>query len=313
MIPADKRIERLIQVAQMYYEDNMNQSEIAKAIGISRPLVSVLLTEARESGVVSITVNHVENAQQLMSQQLESRFGVDTVLIIPDERTTDATDNGMAKAAFEYCFAPARGVKSVGVGWGSLLGRMADWAETQEEERTLQGRIFPLIGGIGASYRGYHTNEIARILSAKTGLAADYLYMPAFFDSETELEFARHMETYLSLCEKWDDMDLALVNISNYPSYPDLGVEYRFGNRLLKEGAVCRVLAHYFNLSGGSIEASVDNVMQASVEQLSAAKRTVAVCSALLRPGSVVGALAAGFIDTLLLPQSLARRILERE
>lgn len=29
MIPADKRIERLTQVARMYYEQNMNQSEIA--------------------------------------------------------------------------------------------------------------------------------------------------------------------------------------------------------------------------------------------------------------------------------------------
>ena len=28
MIPADKRIERLTQVARMYYEQNMNQSEI---------------------------------------------------------------------------------------------------------------------------------------------------------------------------------------------------------------------------------------------------------------------------------------------
>ena len=36
MIPADKRIERLTQVARMYYEQNMNQSEIAKAIGLVR-------------------------------------------------------------------------------------------------------------------------------------------------------------------------------------------------------------------------------------------------------------------------------------
>ena len=45
MIPADKRIERLTQVARMYYEQNMNQSEIARALGVSRPLVSVLLSE----------------------------------------------------------------------------------------------------------------------------------------------------------------------------------------------------------------------------------------------------------------------------
>ena len=135
--------------------------------------------------------------------------------------------------------------------------------------------------------------------------------MPAFFDSESELDFARHMETYLALREKWDTMDLALVNISNYPSYPDLGVEYRFGSRLTREAAVGRVLAHYYDISGRVIQPSVDNVMQASLEQLQKAKRTVAVCSALLRQQSVVGALAAGFIDTLMLPRSLAEKILE--
>lgn len=37
MIPADKRIERLTQVARMYYEQNMNQSEIARGAGRIAP------------------------------------------------------------------------------------------------------------------------------------------------------------------------------------------------------------------------------------------------------------------------------------
>ena len=71
MIPADKRIERLTQVARMYYEQNMNQSEIARALGVSRPLVSVLLSEARECGIVTITINNVESAQELLAKRLD--------------------------------------------------------------------------------------------------------------------------------------------------------------------------------------------------------------------------------------------------
>ena len=311
MIPADKKIERLIEVAQLYYEQDLTQNEIAKKLGISRPLVSVLLQEARSSGVVTITINHVENAQQLIAQRIEAIYHVPRAVIVPDERSADATDDAVSAAAFDHCFRSGKTHRSVGVGWGSLLGRMADYAERLDPAENTQGRIFPLIGGIGASYRGYHTNEIARIISSKAGLEADYLYMPAFFDSETELDFARHMETYLALREKWDTMDLALVNISNYPSYPDLGVEYRFGSKLTRESAVGRVLAHYYDINGRVIEPAVDNVMQASLEQLHKAKRTVAVCSALLRTQSVVGALSAGFIDTLILPRSLAEKLVE--
>lgn len=311
MIADDKRMERLIEVASLYYEKNMNQQQVAAALGISRPLVSVLLNEARATGVVTITVNRAENVQQLLAQQVEARLGVRRALVIPDGASADETDDAVARAAFELCFRSERPSGRVGVGWGSLLGRMADYAETLETPAAPErGRIFPLIGGIGASYRGYHTNELVRILSCRAGMAADYLYLPAFFDSAADLDTVRRMESYAGINSRWDDMDLAVVNISNYPSYPDLGVEYRFGGRLTREGAVSRVLAHYFDLSGREIAADVDNALQASAAQLAAAG-TVAVCSSLLRPQSVAGAVAAGFVDTLLLPQSLASRLLE--
>ena len=135
--------------------------------------------------------------------------------------------------------------------------------------------------------------------------------MPAFFDSEAELDFAARLEAYAAVQADWDSMELALVNISNFPSYPDLGVEYRFGSRLTEGRAVGRVLAHYYDAQGRVLEAQVNNALQASVAQLKKAPRTVAVCSTLLRPLSVAGALALGVIDTLCLPLSLAQKVLD--
>jgi DNA-binding transcriptional regulator LsrR (DeoR family) len=311
MSPSGKKIERLIEVAQLYYEQDMTQSQIAKRLGISRPLVSVLLAEARSTGVVSIKINHADTAEQLLAKRVENRFGLREVIVIPDRKSADLTDGAVAAAAFDFCFRQGKEAKSVGVGWGSMLGRIADYAETLDAGETTGGSICPLIGGIGASYRGYHTNEIARIISVKAGLDADYFYMPAFFDSETELEFARRMEAFLALNEKWEHMDLALVSVSNYPSYPDLGVEYRYGNRLTRENAVGRVLAHYYNIKGVIIEPDVQNVLQASVEQLRTSRSVIAVCSTLLRPQSLIGAVSAGFIDTLMLAETLATQVLE--
>lgn len=312
MIPADKRIERLTQVARMYYEQDMNQSEIAKELGVSRPLVSVLLSEARECGIVTITINNVESAHELLARRLESRFGLRKAEVVEDAASAEATNDLVAARAYELCFRSGERPRSVGLGWGSMLGRMADYAETLPEySGAVKGRLFPLIGGIGASYRGYHTNELARIVSGKAGFEAEYLYLPAFFDSEAELDFARRLETWAAVQNGWDTMELALVNISNYPSYPDLGVEYRFGGLLTERKAVGRLLAHYYDEAGCVIEAKVSNALQASVEQLRRAPRTVAVCSTLLRPQSVIGALGLGVIDTLCLPQSLADKVLE--
>lgn len=310
MIPAEKKIERMICVAKMYFERNMTQNEIAKEMGISRPLVSILLTEARNCGIVTITINNVESPQQLAARQLERRFGLRRAVVLPDEDSPDSTDNAVAAEAYRLCFEGDRNARSVGVGWGSMMGRMADHAEKQPHVDEGNGRIFPLIGGIGASYRSYHNNEIARIISARTGLSADYLYFPAFFDSESELEYVKNMDAYQAMQKLWNGMELAVVNISNFPSYPDLGVEYRFDGEDIRKQAVGRILAHYYDRRGCSIVPNVDNVMQASVDQLRRTN-TVALCSALLQPQSVIGAINLGVIDTLVLPLSLADKLLE--
>ncbi len=42
---SDRKVERLVEVARMYYEQDRTQSEIAAHYGISRPMVSKLLKE----------------------------------------------------------------------------------------------------------------------------------------------------------------------------------------------------------------------------------------------------------------------------
>jgi deoxyribonucleoside regulator len=310
MLADDARIERLVKVAEMYYSKNMNQGEIAKELGVSRPLVSVLLSEARRRGVVTITINHAENAKQLLSEQLTKRFGVREIILVEDRKSEAATDDELASAAYSYCFGQCGGLR-VGVGWGSLPGRMADYAETLEMKGADGGFIIPLIGGIGASYRGYHTNEITRILSMHSGLRAEYMYLPAIFDSADDLAYARQTEIFRKLERSWDRLDLAVLNISNISSYPDLGAEYRFGINPGKLGAVGRTLAYYYDIHGSLIEPKVNNVVQVSIDQLKNAKKVVACCSVLLQPGSVAGALALGIVNVLILPESLAHKLLE--
>ena len=40
----------------MYYLEEKNQAEIAKAIGVTRSMISGMLTEAHESGIVEIRI-----------------------------------------------------------------------------------------------------------------------------------------------------------------------------------------------------------------------------------------------------------------
>ena len=53
---------RLAHVARRYYLEDQKQSDIARELGISRPMVSRLLAEARELGVVEIRIHEIGRA-----------------------------------------------------------------------------------------------------------------------------------------------------------------------------------------------------------------------------------------------------------
>lgn len=310
MIPEEQKIERMITVARMYYENDMTQSQIAKALGISRPLVSVLLTEAKTSGIVKITINDISVNSEKLIKQLKHRFLLKEVILVPDEGSTGETNRLVAKQAYNHCFSSQNAEKKVGIGWGSMMGYMAELAEQQEEEKRNQGNIFPLTGGISSVIRGYHTNEIVRILALQTGKTADFLYVPALFDTCAELDLVKKTEPYTSIQSKWNQMEEAVVAISNFPSYPDMGVKTIYGERLTTEHAVGRILAYYFDKNGNIISPDEDSVLQVSVKQLKRAK-VVAVCSNQVQPAAVAGALRLGIIDTLIMSQTLAKQVMD--
>lgn len=99
---------RLAYVARRYYLDDQKQSDIAAELGVSRPMVSRLLTEARQLGVVEITVHDPEVEAASLLEQLQSR--------------------------------------RLGVGWGHLIGQLVTWLEKNPRHGSSVTDICPLVG-----------------------------------------------------------------------------------------------------------------------------------------------------------------------
>ncbi|MFI3226230.1 MAG: sugar-binding domain-containing protein [Clostridia bacterium] len=311
MFPDEKKITRLTNVARMYYEQDMSQSEVAKVIGVSRPMVSKLLTEAKALGIVTIKINQVKSLKQMLQERLINQFNLKNVTII---ETTGIgigeIDTKIATSTFEN-YVAKKDVK-LGIGCGSMLGALCENLENNEvKSSAYQGEVFPLIGGLKASYRSYHTNELVRSFEENTGLTASYFYLPALVDTVEEKNFFKKTDLYLDTARHWQDMNTAFVNISNLYSTPDLATSIRFGKRLARQRAVGRFLAYYYDVQGNLIEPVQDNVMQIEIEQLRKTKNVVAICSSKADPLSVIGALRTGIFTNVILSEVLAGKILE--
>lgn len=50
------RVDLLVEAARMYYENSLTHAEIGKKLGFSRWTASRLIQEARDRGIVRITI-----------------------------------------------------------------------------------------------------------------------------------------------------------------------------------------------------------------------------------------------------------------
>jgi DNA-binding transcriptional regulator LsrR (DeoR family) len=71
-----RRLSLLAEIASMYYEKDMTQSQIAETTFISRSQVSRLLKESKKNGLVSIKINFPGERFFETEEFLKQKFGL---------------------------------------------------------------------------------------------------------------------------------------------------------------------------------------------------------------------------------------------
>jgi dihydroxyacetone kinase-like protein len=68
----------------LYYQEGMTQNDIARTMGISHATVIAYLNEARERGIVNISIEPARLASLTLAQSLKSHFGLRDCFVIPN-------------------------------------------------------------------------------------------------------------------------------------------------------------------------------------------------------------------------------------
>ena len=77
---------------------------------------------------------------------------------------------------------------------------------------------------------------------------------------------------------------MALVNIGNFPSVPDFASEARYGDLLIRQKAVGRILNYFMDSQGHIIRSDTDYAIQIPLELLTRTRHVVGICSANTSP-----------------------------
>ncbi len=116
---SDARLNKLWQVASLYYEKHLTQEEIASIVGVSRPMISRMLADAQSNGIVEITVKEPVYLAGGYKETLKKVYGLASVQGVRIDRQGDPEGNRkIAQVCCEYLFS-LTGVKNIGIGWAA--------------------------------------------------------------------------------------------------------------------------------------------------------------------------------------------------
>lgn len=299
-----EKAERLLNIARLYYEEEKTQNEIAKQYGISRPMVSKLLKEAKAYGIVKIQIHDPgEETKGLEHLQngIKKQYGLKGAVLVKNEASDSVTNAVIARKAIRY-MESLKG-NSLGIGWGHIIGDLVTAVECSASPVQIGTRICPLIGNGGAGLKNYHSNELVRVIAEHSNAKPGFLYSPANLLSEQEMKLTKELDNYRSIYEIWKGLDVALINIGNFPSVPDFASEARYGSCLIKQKAVGRILNYFVDEEGRIIHSDTDYAIQIPLALLSQIKHVVGICSANTKAKALKGALKTGYIKHIIAPE----------
>lgn len=302
------RDDMMIKVATLYYEADITQSEIAKRLKISRPTVSTLLKEAKEKGIVRITIQHSKMNANKQQEAIAASYNLQSVTIAPQAFGTLTSKNMVGSLCADFVERNALDIQSIGIGWGTTMFEFVQAAAYADFNHL---DIVPLIGGFGINNVQYHSNHLAFQLANKYNCSVNYFYAPALAESVEVKNILESTELIKQVYQKGKNVDLTIVGVGNpieSSTYRQFGYISEKEKNIIKNSSVIGdALATFFDEEGNSVATSVsERMLGITLEDLEMAKETLILASGVEKAPAVKALLKKGFIDHLIIDKEIA-------
>jgi deoxyribonucleoside regulator len=306
-------IQLMVQVARFYYENQLNQEEVARHLNLTRQKVSRLLIAAKSLGIVRTVVYDPTPTETDLGNEIKRLFHLREVILTPGENLEgNQLRAAIGLAAAEYLKRTLQAGQDVGIGWGRTLFETVNLIREGEQKRF---NVIPLIGGVGDISSFFQVNELARQLARAFNGTYRNLYAPAFIEENEVLVNLLKTQEIAQSSELWSRLDVAVVGIGHVEFQKISSMFFADHisphalSRLESKGAVGDICARFFDIHGTYVFPEL-GVIGINLDQLKAIPEVVAVAGGMEKVRAVLGALRGGYVKTLITDTETAQAVL---
>lgn len=309
-------IQKLVQVSKMYYMEGLTQEIIAKSLGISRSAVSMLLTEAKHTGIVQIQIKDPSVNNEELAAELEQRFHLKKCIVVPSSiHNEDILLKIVASQASRFASDIMSSHSSIGVAWGSTCYEFMH--SFSDDTQLCDISVVPLIGGSPLLSREFQLNESVRDFAEKLRGIPVFIYSPGIVDTLEDKKRCLESMYMQAIIEKWKTLDFAILGIGRPPeSYERNQSKYVTSNMLdeinkFPDKAIGDLCARRFNIKGEILDCSYNSKLigidEAGLRNVS---QVLAVAVGTNKIFSIIGALNTQLLHYFVTDEDTAKQVI---
>jgi len=302
----------LATVANLYYNSELTQNQIAERFYTSRSKISRMLKEAREMGIVEIYIREPWERNLGYEQRLKEEFALKNIRVIIQKNSEEESAGTLIpEAAAYYLDAIIKQDMVIGISWGNTLYKIVKYIAANNH-KNIPVTVVPIMGAANITSPRKDALDLSKDLALAYGGRYQYIYAPLFVKSCEVKESLVQDDSIKAALTLASNADIILTSAgsvvnkswSNYLSPKTL-------EALGKKGAAGHIGGHFFDIQGNKLETSLSGRMIGiSVEDLRKCPETVCVAYGEKKAEAVIGALRGRYINTLVTDDKCAAKIL---
>lgn len=176
-----RRSSDLYLAASMYYLQDMKMEAIAKHLRTSRSTVSRMIRDARETGIVEITLRPVQSRAPGLAQRLRDDYGIEAFVVpVPDSGAQLDRLDQVARTTAKLVGSWFDSEMVLAIAWGTTINAIAAHLTSKA---TRGSAVVQLNGAANTRTSGVdYAGDLISGFGRAFGAHVHYFPVPAFFD-----------------------------------------------------------------------------------------------------------------------------------
>ena len=311
LIDAEEQL--LVRLAYACEVEGMTQAQAAEMFGLTRLRVNKALSEARDRGIVRISINSSLGPCVAMESELIDRFGLSSATVAPMGRKdfNSHTVLGAALGQFLTRLLAQPEVRLFGMSWGNTLNMATRFMEPLNRPDL---EITSVMGGLtkGSDVNSYEiTTRLADLCNAQHS----YFTAPVYAASVKSCEILRDQQEFRASIEKIlqadglalaaGDMTSSLLLADGLPE--DIEVE-----QLKAAGAIGDIMGYFLDANGELVDHEINRrVLGIHPQDLEDLPNVIVAAGGTHKLAIVRAILLRGCVDHLVTDEHLAQALIE--